>query len=292
MRILILGAGGMLGSAMFNVLSEAEDLEVFGTLRSPEGRKFFPKQRANWLLGGCDVENVGNLIQIFRDVKPDVVINCVALSRNLEKTMNPMTHLSIYAVLPQRLAQLCGAVGARLIQIGTDGVFSGAKGNYTEDDLPEPKDLYGVAKFLGEPRDKHVLTLRTSVIGHPLQGDHGLIGWFLSQQGSCRCYTKAIFSGFPASVLAEIVRHRIIPRPELSGMYHVASQPVSKYDLLALVARQYGKKIDLVADESVVMDRSLNGSRFREATGYVSPEWPELISLMHSYQSSQRASNV
>ncbi len=110
-----------------------------------------------------------------------------------------------------------------------------------------------------------------------------MIGWFLSHHGQCRGFTRAIFSGLPAVVLAQIVRDVIIPRVELNGLYHVASEPISKFDLLELVAQIYGKNIDIIADDTLVMDRSLNAQRFRASTGYSVPNWPELIKVMHSY---------
>jgi dTDP-4-dehydrorhamnose reductase len=163
-------------------------------------------------------------------------------------------------------------------------VFSGTKGGYTEDDPPDAKDIYGISKCLGEVRYPHTISLRTSIIGHELQSAHGLIGWFLSQQNECKCFTRAMFSGFPTVVLAQIIRDIVIPRADLSGIYHVAAEPISKFDLLRLVAEVYGKSIDLLPDDQVVIDRSLNAQRFRAATGYVTPAWPELITLMHSYK--------
>jgi dTDP-4-dehydrorhamnose reductase len=130
----------------------------------------------------------------------------------------------------------------------------------------------------------HTVTLRTSIIGHELQSAHGLVNWFLSQQEHCNGYTRAIFSGLPTVVLAQIIRDVVIPRTDLSGVYHVAAQPISKYDLLKLVADVYGKKIEIVPSDKLVIDRSLNAERFSAATGYVVPGWPELIKLMHSYK--------
>ncbi|HQT25182.1 MAG TPA: NAD(P)-dependent oxidoreductase, partial [Burkholderiales bacterium] len=136
----------------------------------------------------------------------------------------------------------------------------------------------------GEVDYPHAVTLRTSIIGHELQGAHGLIDWFLSQQENCKGYTRAIFSGVPTAVLAQIIRDIVIPRTGLSGVYHVAAQPISKYDLLNLVAKVYEKRIEIVPDDVLVIDRSLDASRFREATGYVTPEWLELIKVMHEYK--------
>jgi dTDP-4-dehydrorhamnose reductase len=187
-------------------------------------------------------------------------------------------------MLPHRLARLCKLAGSRLIHVSTDCVFSGAKGGYVEEDASDAQDLYGKSKFLGEVHDAHTITLRTSIIGHELQSAHGLIDWFLSQQGRCKGYRRAIFSGLPTVVLAKIMRDVVIPKPELSGLYHVAAEPIAKLDLLTLVARQYNQSTNIVPDDGLVIDRSLSADRFRQATGYVAERWPELIKQMHAYK--------
>ena len=284
MRVLVLGASGMLGNAMIRILSEKEDWEVFGTIRSGAVKRFFAPKIAERLVAGCDVENHDALVKLFGQVQPEVVINCISLAKQLLNAGDPLLMIPIYALLPHRLAGLCGLTGTRLVHISTDGVFSGAKGGYSEDDPVDAKDLYGTSKFLGEVHYPHTITLRTSMIGHELQSAHGLLGWFLSQQERCKCFSRAIFSGLPTVVLAQIIRDVVIPRPDLFGLYHVAARPISKYDLLRLVAEVYGKSIEIMPDDQLVIDRSLNAERFRAATGYVAPDWPQLIKLMHSYQ--------
>lgn len=282
MRVLVLGASGMLGNTMVRVLSEREDWEVFGTVRSGGVKRFFAPKIVERLVVGCDVENHDALIKLFAQVRPGVVINCISLGKQLLNAGDPLRLIPIYALLPHRLAELCSLTGARLVHISTDGVFSGAKGGYTEDDPADAKDLYGISKYLGELPYPHTITLRTSMIGHELQTANGLLGWFLSQQDRCTCFGRAIFSGLPTVALAQIVLDVVIPRPDVYGLYHVAARPISKYDLLRLVAEVYGKKIDIVRDDSVVIDRSLNAERFAAATGYVAPKWPDLISLMRT----------
>ena len=284
MRVLVLGANGMLGSAMIRVLSEKGGLDVWGAVRSGEVRKFFSPKIADQLVVGCDVENHDALVKIFGQIRPDVVINCIALNKQLVDAGDPLLAISIYAMLPHRLAGICNLAGARLVHMSTDGVFSGSKGGYTEDDPVDARDLYGTSKFLGEVHYPHTITLRTSVIGHELQGAHGLINWFLSQSKNCKGYTRVVFSGLPTVALAEIIRDVVIPQPSLFGLYHVAARPITKYDLLQLVAKVYGKSIEIVPDDQLVIDRSLNAERFRAATGYIPPDWPQLIELMYSYQ--------
>lgn len=283
MKILVIGATGMLGNAMMRVLSEKADWMVYGTLRSVEAKRLFQPNIATHLISGVDVEQHDTLIKAFTQIRPDVVINCVGLVKQLADADDPLQAIPINSLLPHRLARLCELIGARLVHMSTDCIFDGSKGNYCETDPSDAKDLYGKSKYLGELAYPHTVTLRTSIIGHELQSARGLVGWFLSQQERCKGYTKAIFSGLPTVVMAQVIRDVVIPRPGLSGVYHVAAQPISKFDILKLIASVYGKKIDVVPDDKLVIDRSLNAKRFRDATGYVAPEWPALIETMHAY---------
>lgn len=284
MRILVLGASGMLGSTVMRVLSEKKDWQLFGTVRSANTGRFFSPQIAECLLPGCDVENHDALVKVFNKVKPTVVINCIGLVKQLADADDPLLALPINSLLPHRLAALCNLSDARLIHISTDCVFKGDKGAYEEKDISDATDLYGKSKFLGEVYLPHTVTLRTSIIGHELQNAHGLVEWFLEQKDRCNGYTRSIFSGLPTVALAQFIRDVIIPRPDLSGLYHVAAQPISKFDLLSLIADVYGKAIRIVVDESVVINRSLNGEKLRQDTGYEAPDWRSLIQLMHLYK--------
>ncbi|MEN8801472.1 MAG: SDR family oxidoreductase [Thiogranum sp.] len=285
MRILVLGASGMLGSAMIRVLDEHGDFDVYGSARSIDVGRFFPTKIAQRLISGVDVENHDALITAFSQVRPQLVINCVGLIKQLSEASDPLRSIPVNALLPHRLARLCGVSGARLVHISTDCVFSGGQGGYSESDPSDARDLYGVSKYLGEVHYPDTVTLRTSIIGHALDNSNGLIDWFLAQQGQCRGFTRAVFSGLPSVVLAQVVRDVIIPDSGLHGLYHVAADPIAKFDLLELVAEVYGKSIEIIPDDSLQVDRSLNAERFRAATDYVVPDWPELIRVMHSYYS-------
>lgn len=285
MKVLILGAGGMLGNAVFRVMCENKQLTVFGTVRSSNvPQTFFSTETAKKIITGLDVTDHNSLVNLFNKTKPDVVVNCIGLVKQLTEVDDPLVALPINAMLPHQLANLCILAGARLVHISTDCVFSGAKGNYKEFDTSDATDLYGKSKFIGEVNYPHTITLRTSIIGHELYNAHGLIGWFLAQQGSCKGFKRAVFSGLPTIVLAKIIRDIVLPKPELNGVYHVAAKPTSKYDLLSLVAKIYGKVIDIIPDDQLVIDRSLNTDKFKSATGYEAPSWDDLIRTMHAYQ--------
>lgn len=284
MRVLVLGASGMIGSTTFRVLSERHDWVVYGSVRSETAKQFFPAQLAERLLANVDATNYDALVDVFARIRPEVVINCVGATKHKTDGNDPLMAIPLNALLPHRLARLCDAVNARLVHVSTDCVFSGKQGHYTEEDLPDTDDVYGRSKALGEVDYPNAITLRTSTIGHELQSSYGLLDWFLTQQGSCKGFKRAIFSGLSSMEFARVIRDIVIPQPSLHGLYHVAGPAIAKYDLLKLVAKVYGKAIEIIPENEFVIDRSLNADRFHAATGYQSPEWPELIESMRAYQ--------
>jgi dTDP-4-dehydrorhamnose reductase len=282
MRVLVLGVSGMLGNAMFRAFFQESIFQVFGTARSGSVRKHFVQEARSKIISGVDVENQDTLTRLFCEIRPQIVVNCIGLVKQLSNADDPLQALPINSMLPHRLARNTELIGARLIHISTDCVFSGRKGQYRESDMSDATDLYGKSKYLGEVDYPHTITLRTSIIGHELESTHGLVGWFLAQNDQVNGYTKAIFSGLPTVELSRVVRDFVLPHPELSGLYHVASSPISKFDLLELVSKVYGKSIAILPDDKVVIDRSLNADRFNAATGYTAPPWPELVQFMYT----------
>lgn len=275
----------MLGSAMHRFFTRKGEHEVWGAIRNPEMKRYLPAEVLNKIRTGIDVLDQDALVDVMQEIKPDVVINCVGLIKQLKSANDPLSVLPINSMLPHRLAKLCALSGARLLHISTDCVFSGNKGSYKETDLSDAEDLYGKSKYIGEVHDqKHVITLRTSIIGHELNSQYALVDWFLSQQDSVKGYTKAIFSGLPTVELARVINDYVLPKPALSGLYHVSAQPIAKFDLLELIATHYKKAIRINPDDRVQIDRSLDSSAFTQATGYVAPDWPGLIAYMHEQQ--------
>jgi dTDP-4-dehydrorhamnose reductase len=281
-RILVLGATGMLGNAMLRLFAQSPGFAVSGSARSPAPASAAPVLHER-VITGIDVEDHAALTRLFAEVQPHVVINCVGLVKQLAAANDPLAAITINSLLPHRLARACEPHGARLIHISTDCVFAGTRGMYRETDPVDAQDLYGRSKHLGEVDYPQAITLRTSIIGHELASAHGLVGWFLAQTGTVRGFTRAIFSGVPTVELARIIRDLVVPRPELRGLYHVSAAPIAKYDLLRLVARIYGRNNEFVADDQLVIDRSLDSTRFRSATGYSPPSWPELVRSMYEF---------
>ena len=283
-KVLVLGATGMLGHAMLRVFAASPGYTAEGSARSAAGVRLLPEGLRAQVHTGVDVENFDALASLFGRVRPQVVVNCIGLVKQLAEADDPLAALPINALLPHRLSRLCALVGARLVHVSTDCVFAGTRGGYTEADAPDAQDIYGRSKLLGElTQDTHAITLRTSIIGHELSSSHGLVAWFLAQKGPVRGYAKAVFSGLPTVELAHIVRDHVLPQPALSGLYQVSAAPIDKLALLRLVAALYGRDTVITPDERLVIDRSLDSTRFRSATGYASPTWPELVCRMHAF---------
>jgi dTDP-4-dehydrorhamnose reductase len=284
MRVLVIGASGMIGHTVLRVLCEKLEWEVFGSIRNVGCMRYFSPTIGERLVSGVDVECTDSLVKILDQVNPNVVVNCAGLTKHKPEADDPLVSIPINTLMPHRLAGLCKLIGARLIHVSTDCVFSGQKGGYVEGDFPDARDVYGKSKALGEVIHPHAITLRTSTIGHELYSKYGLLDWFLSQDGQCKGYCRALFSGLPTVVFAQVLRDVVIPQTELSGLYHVGASTIDKFELLKLIADVYGKTIDIVPDDNLVIDRSLDSTRFKLATGYIAPEWPELIRLMHTFK--------
>lgn len=282
-KVLILGASGMLGNALLRYFATRTAHDVVGIVRSARSVGLLPTEVRERVALGGDIENVDTLVSVFDLHKPTLVINCVGLVKQLGNAKEPLAAIPINAVLPHRLARICALVGARLIHFSTDCVFSGEKGMYLEGDLPDARDVYGRTKLLGELEYPHTLTLRTSIIGHELASSNSLICWFLSQPGPVRGFSRAIFSGLPTVEIARVIDEYVLPQPELSGLYHLSAAPIDKYSLLKLVADAYGKAVPVEPDPTLVIDRSLDSTRFRAATGFEPDDWPNLVRRMRDF---------
>jgi dTDP-4-dehydrorhamnose reductase len=284
LKILILGASGLIGNATLRVLSERKDWEVYGSIRSESAKSLLPKIDGNRFVMNLDVHNFSSVIQALGEIKPNVLINCIGTIKHKKEGNNPLDAIDLNALLPHKLAQLCALIDCRFIHISTDCVFAGKSGLYAESSATDAQDVYGKSKALGEVDYGNTITLRTSTIGHELQTKYGLLDWFLSQNNACKGFKRAIFSGFPTVVFAEIIRDIVLQRPDMKGLFNVAAAPINKYDLLQLIAKVYSKQINIMPDDTFIIDRSLDASKFNQATGYNPPDWQHLIETMYQYR--------
>lgn len=273
----------MLGHGLFTNLLRSERYAAHGTVRKKsEWMNHLPPDAVSSRVHeGADANAFDSIVRVFEKVRPDIVVNCVGVVKQRADSSDPLVSIPLNSLLPHRLAGLCDLSGARLIHISTDCVFSGEKGRYVEDDFGDARDMYGQSKYLGEVRLSSALTIRTSYIGHELASYHGLIDWFLSQTGQVKGFTRALYSGLPVVELCHVMEEYIFPNDKLTGLLQVSSDPISKFDLLTLVARSYGKKIEIQPTDAVSIDRTLDSTRFREQSGYKPPNWESLVEAMH-----------
>lgn len=277
MRVLILGGDGMLGHRLFLHLRDQHQVRV--TLRRPlasyEDYGLFNRGNS---YPGVDAGEEDRLLEVISDFRPEAVVNAVGIVKQRESARAAIPSLEINALLPHRLASMCRAAGSRLVHMSTDCVFNGRRGGYTEEDISDAEDLYGRTKFLGEVAEPGCITLRTSIIGLELSRKTGLVEWFLAQNGEIRGFTNAIYTGLTTAEMSRVIERVLVEQPDLSGVWQVASRPVSKYDLLVRLVEILGREdVYIVQDDSVRIDRSLSGLAFEKTTGYRVPAWDALL---------------
>lgn len=266
----------MLGHQLLKFLSPRHEVKV--TLRQDldaySSCQLFDKDNA---YTGVDVRSFERLAEVLADFRPEAIINAVGIVKQRPTAKESIPSLEINSLLPHRLSVLCKGIGARLIHLSTDCIFSGKKGNYQENDPADADDLYGKTKFLGETQDSHCLTLRTSIIGRELSRNKSLLEWFLAQSGTIKGFTKAIYTGFTTLEMSRIIEKMLVNHPEASGVYQVSSEPINKYDLLLLFREKLGHEVEIIPDDKFYCDRSLDSSRFRKEFGYTPPTWETMI---------------
>jgi dTDP-4-dehydrorhamnose reductase len=278
MRVLILGGNGMLGHQLCRVLPER--MEVWATFRDNPNRyaqfNLLPEKQ---IIRNVSVQDSARLSETLDTVGPDAVVNAVGIVKQRDEAKQAIASIQINALFPHQLADLCIQRGIRVLQISTDCVFSGLRGNYTEIDVPDPVDLYGRTKLLGELNRPGCLTLRTSIIGWQLNTFSSLLSWFALQRNKhIKGYHKAIYSGFSTNVMAQLIGDILQTRADLSGLYQVASEPISKFDLLIRLRDLLGwEDIVIDSDDQFFCDRSLSGLHFSTATGWRPPTWDAML---------------
>jgi dTDP-4-dehydrorhamnose reductase len=281
MKVLIIGATGMLGYSLFKNLSNEPTLEVYGTVRNINGKEHYFSDCSNSIIKNVDVSELSSIEFVISKINPDVVLNCIGLIKQHSISKQHIDAVTINSLLPHQLASLCYKYNCKLIHFSTDCIFDGKKGMYTEQDIPDALDLYGRSKYLGEVDYAPHLTLRTSIIGHELNSAVSLVDWFLSQENSTNGFSKAIFSGLPTCFIARLLIEKILPSEDLVGVYQLSVEPIDKFSLLKIIAEIYNKKIEIIESTVLQIDRSLNSERLRDALNLEIPSWESLISEMH-----------
>ena len=283
MKILVLGVTGMLGHVLYKYFSNKNDVCVTGIFRDKHKYSFLSHLNLEMAFHECNIFDENNLIKIIDKVKPDVIINCIGVIKQVKISNNPLKILPINSLFPHKLNAISSQRNIRLIHFSTDCVFDGKKGNYVEEDNANALDLYGVSKKLGEVSGENVLTIRTSIIGHEIKSKNGLLEWFLSQNKEIQGYKNAFFSGLPTVEIAEILDNHILKNKKIKGIMHISGPKISKFELLIKMSELYNKKINIVPNYNVKIDRSLNSTKFKLISNYTAPNWVELINKMKTF---------
>jgi dTDP-4-dehydrorhamnose reductase len=275
-NVAVLGASGMLGHKMLQTLSHK--FETIGTLRRPYKSQILDMYS---LYDNVDVSDFLSVENVLNKVDPDVIVNCIGIIKQLPESNNWDKSFSVNSEFPHKLSVYCKAHGMQLIHISTDCVFDGKTGLYREGSIPNACDIYGRTKFAGEVSDINCLTLRTSIIGREIDTHHGLLEWFLSKKGmKVQGYTKSIFSGVTTNELSSLVSDIIQNGRGLQGLYHVAAEPISKFNLLTKINSYLDKKIEIESVDGEIINRSLNGLKLKRVFGYAPPSWNEMLNTM------------
>ena len=285
MKLLIFGSSGLVGNTLTKYFLIQSNFETIGVVRDDSKISLFNKNYKDNFITLKNFLDFKSIERIINRFKPNVVINCCGLTNKVNyKNFNLVEkYININSLFPHKLYEICNKYKIRLIHLSTDCVFSGLRGFYNESDFPDPKDIYGRSKLLGEIDQENSITIRKSVIGHELGTEKGLLEWFLSQKDIVKGFKNVIFSGVTVLELANLIENFIIPNENLSGLFHVSGNSISKYDLLKIIAEIYNKSIDICLDRSITIDRSLNSTKFNEVTGYKIKPWPILIKSMYEF---------
>lgn len=267
-RVLILGSTGMLGHQVYKRFSRLNEYEIFDI-------SFRNKLHENTII--LDIKDKKEVEKIILKLQPDFIVNCIGI---LISGSNNDYENAIYinAYLPHYLKQVVNKIDAKLIHISTDCVFSGEKGNYTETDEKDGKDIYSQTKAMGEIIDAKHLTLRTSIIGPELKKNgEGLFHWFMNQSGTINGFTKAIWSGVTTLELAHAIQWAI--ENDIKGLYHITNNDsINKYELLNLFKKYSKKDIEILKVDGKAVDKSFIDTQ--KKINYPLPSYEDMISNM------------
>lgn len=266
-KILILGANGMAGSMISTFLKESGH-EVFTTTRLKEGEDniFFDA-----------LKDHKELEIIIKKIKPEFIINCIGVLNKAAED-NKAEAVLINSFLPHYLDTLSKSLNFKLIHISTDCIFSGDRGSYSENDIPDATSFYGRTKALGEINNEENLTFRTSIVGpdNNLNGI-GLFKWFMSQEGIVNGFSDVIWSGVTTLELAKVIEKSF--NLKITGLYHlVNNKKINKYELLQLFKKYTNKNIEIREYSGNPSDKSLINNR--EDFSFNIPSYDEMVKEM------------
>ena len=279
-KVLIIGGNGMIGSELLRSLKLFnKNLEVKATLRNKLNHYdiylIYNNKDCFFKINVFEIDNIKDLIKLY---KPNVIINCVGVTKQKINDFSLDKVKYINSNFPHKLYKLCNKESIRLIHLSTDCVFSGNRGEYKFNDIADAKDIYGQTKKEGEIIHDNSLTIRKSTIGYEMNKPHGLLEWFLCQKNDVLGFKNAIFTGVSTIELSKFISHIICKHQELSGLLHLRGPKIDKYSLLKKIKYFFNlDHINLKVDEKYICDRSLNEDRLLSKLNYSIPCWDTMI---------------
>ena len=272
--MIVLGARGLVGHVLFNQLAVNPNFDCYGTVRGKNiGDSNFLHPLGTTVLVH-DLRNRKELNNILEAIGPNLIINCLSLPKTQNESVDALQ--ALFVNVPRAVSKIAETLSSRVINISSDAVFAGKMGySYHEKHSTDATDPYGVAKKNGEVCAPHVLNLRASFIGYDPFKKSGLLEWFLAKN-ICSLYPNYIFSGMPVPKFAEIIQNFVLNNGSLNGTYHIGTKPISKLECLRLIAEEVNHEVEILRDDSVVINRSLETTKFAAATGYQAQSWMEL----------------
>ncbi len=280
MKVLVLGGGGLLGHKLVQVFGSRFEVGAtfHGSIEKYRGIDIFDGVET---IENFKADDIDSARDVIFDTKPTVIVNAIGITKHVADGDDVIKSITVNSLFPHQLSEIATELNSRLICISTDCVFSGGRGNYVEDDHTDATDLYGKTKHLGEVVEGNCLTVRTSIIGRELFTRNSLVEWFLGNRGrEVKGFARAIFTGFPTIILAEILADIIENQPNLRALYHISSDKINKFDLLQLINKEMNVGAAIERDDELAIDRSLDSTRFRSETGFAPIGWPEMIRRM------------
>lgn len=280
MKILVLGATGLIGKEIFKHFSKKNS--VFGTFNDKKkiNKIGFNKKKLFYF----DVLKRNKLDKIIKNVRPKLVINCIGITKHIKKISNKKVFI-VNGYFPHIAKKISNLRSAKFVQISTDCVFNGKDGNYKETSIPNADDVYGKSKAYGEINDNTNLTVRTSTIGHEFFTRYGLLEWFLNQKTICYGYENAVFNGFTTLYFAEILEKLI--NKKITGLINVSGIKINKYSLLKKIKKIYKKDILIKKNTIVKVNRSLDNKLLIKYLPKVRKDWDKLIMNMKNENRKQ-----
>ena len=268
MKILILGSSGIL----------SRTLQLYLSKKNVDFLTISREKNNNRNVNLKNISNFKNLEQLILKIRPTHIINCIGITKFNNTYKNKKLTVLLNTKMPIYLAELCKLNKIYLLHISTDCVFSGKKGNYSDNSYKDTKDLYGLSKNKGEVKNKFTATIRTSFIGPELNTKKSLLSWFLNEENFVRGYSKAFFSGLTSLELCKIIYNYFIKKNILQNkIINIGSRRISKFTLLTKIRKIFKKKINIVRYQNFTIDRSLDSKKFRKLTGYKVVEWDKML---------------